>query len=853
MIVKGTFKDLFDVIPVMGVKDGCIISRRGDVTFCWEMSLAPGYSVTEAGYDEMVGSFETALKSLPPWTVLHRQDVYTRHSWKGSFGKGYLSDCFNSHFDGREYLVHRQYLYLTFSSKLSVLRSNGSTAAFGLRGGMQAWPDDASVDILSSKAKEFMAVVEGSGYLKGRMLSSAEIEGEGTEPGLIDRYLCLGHVDSVRDDIVIGPGKLEIGPRKVQGFKISNSEQFQGNSVSDVVTVTELSGEVSKVFLSFGSGIGSRLDCEHIVNQYIVMPDQQETLRELDKRRRKMVSMSKDAGNKVYSEQLENFLKMVKESTLMVCMTHMNLLAWSEEGGEEALRGMVSKAFSGMDIIAEKALFDLPSLYLAGCPGGAAELGKDNLMTQELRSMLCMGVNESYDDGMPGGRFLVSDRVRHIPVPIDIQLAAQKLHHIDNFNVFVLGPSGSGKSFFMNYFLRQCYDNGESVFMIDKGGSYRGLTDVVHELSGGSDGTYMSWDMDNPPSFNPFVGWKDWLDGKGRLRQDAPGIQAFLSAVKFLWSPRGGWAAASLAILERIVTDFLEKMLSEGKEAPLFDDFYHFLGEEVQPRIVPIYDDKGNIVRLPENPLVVAYNAVKVEEFDIAELLRALSSFSSEGAYSFFLNNPEPKDLISDRFTVIEVDKIAAGDKVFYSLCILFIMNTFEMKMSMMGGFKRFGLDEAWAAIDNPVFEPFILSLWKTARKFMTSAMVITQELDDIMKSQVLRGTIIVNSDTKVLLNQKKNEKRFNELASVMALTDHQKDVILSMGRAHDPKLPYYTDVYIGMLDCYGVYSIEESPQGVLAYESNVEKKKELFDLAKERGSMVAALDELANRKFKKK
>lgn len=851
MTVKGSRKDLYDVLPVMSVKDGCIVSRRGDVTFCWEVTLPPAYSITEAGYDETVHSFESAVKLLPAWTILHRQDVYLRNEWKGTFGKGFLSDSFNAHFDGRSYMTHRQFLFLTFAGKLSVLRSNSSTAGFGFPSNLFAFPKESDIDLMAAKAAEFITVVQGNGYMKARTLSTEEIEGLGSKPGLIEEYLSLGRCDNIRDDIYVEPGRLEIGDKSLLGFKISESEQFQGNSISNITKVGELSGETSSVYLSFASGIGSRLDCEHVVNQYVVIPDQQELLRDLDKRRRKMLSMSKDAGNNVNSKQLEDFLLKVRESTLLVCMSHMNLLAWCKKGEEEELRGDVSKAFAGMDIVGSRPLDDLFSLFLAGCPGGAAELGKDNYMTQELVSMLCMGINESYDDGMPGGQFLVTDRVRHIPVPIDIQLRAQALHHIDNFNVFLLGPSGSGKSFFMNYFLRQCYDNGEAVFMIDKGGSYRGLTGVIHELSGGKDGTYMTWDMDNPPSFNPFIGWEDWVDDRGRLRQDADGIQAFLSAIQFLWEPKGGWIAANFAILEKIVTEFIYMAKAKGMVHPVFDDFYQFVAKSIMPRIVPVLNDRGEVEKLPENPFIVAYNPVTPDQFDVAEMLRALSSFSADGTYAFFLNNPEPKDLVSDRFTVIEVDKIADGDKTFYSLCILFIMNTFNIKMRSTGGFKRFGLDEAWAAIMNPVFEPFILSLWKTARKFQTSAMVITQELDDILKSQVIRQSIIVNSDTKILLNQKKNEKKFDDLAAVLALTGHQRDVILSMGKAHDPKLPYYTDVYIGMLDCYGVYSIEESPEGVISYESDIVKKEKLMQLARERGSIVVAIEELAKSKKK--
>lgn len=841
METVGSKRDLYDMLPVMAVRDDAIISKRGEVTLGWELSLPVVYSVMEDGYDDIVNTFAAAARLLPQWTMIHRQDVFTYDEYRGTYDGRYLSDCFSEHFEGRRFLRHRQFLYLTMTTKASAMKANSQTAGFGIRFSA-GFPSKDEVRAFETKADEFISVLTSCEYIRARRLTQEELEGEGVEPGIIDGYLTFWQEEPMRSDYVIAPDRVRIFDKQMLGFKISEAEELPGE-VPDVLKVNE-AGSGYELFLSFGSPLGVRLDCEHVVNQYILMPSQAVVLQELDRKKKKMVSMMNSPENRVNAEQIQGFIDDVHRDGRTCCYSHMNVLAWCGEGEELDLKGKLSAALSSMGVVATQALCDLPSLFFAGVPGGACEIGKDNLMTQELTGMLCMGLNETFEQSVPGGLIQICDRMRNVPIRIDLQKLARSKGWIDNYNVFLLGPSGSGKSFFTNYFLQQCYDAGEHIFIIDVGDSYQGLCQIINETSGGKDGIYLSWDVEHPFSFNPFIGYQGWLDSNGHVKQDEGGVTFLISFLTTAWKPQEGWSSETMAVLEEIIGDFVRWALRERKGVlPIFDDFYQFLVREIMPRILPVRNERGEVVRMPERPYLVGDSPVKPEEFDIARFVRSLASYSLKGSYSFLLNERNPKDLFSSRFTVFEVFKLSEGNALFYSLCVLCIMNAFDLKMRGASGFKRMCVDEAWKAIANETMAPYLKGLWKTARKYQTSAMVITQELDDIISSDVIKEAILMNSDIKVLLNQSKNANRFGQLSSLMGLGEHQKNLILSMGHGHNPDY-FYTDVYIGLNNRYGVYAVEASRQQALAFESDKVKKAPLLERAAEVGSIREAIDE---------
>ena len=548
-----------------------------------------------------------------------------------------------------------------------------------------------------------------------------------------------------------------------------------------------------------------------------------------------MVSMSRNAENKNNAEQLEAYIDQVHKEKLITVKTHTNILVWDSHDNLQQVKGRVSAALAGIGISCVQDIYDTPVLWYASFPGAACEIGSENLMLMELGSALCLGINESYEKGLSGGLLKLCDRTRNIPLEVDIQKKAHEAGLIDNYNAFILGGSGTGKSFFTNFFVRSCYDAGETVFIIDVGDSYEGLCSVIREESGGKDGIYHTWDMNNPLSFDAFLGFEQWTDLSGTLRQDSDGLNFLLSFLQTLWSPQGGWSADTSNILKQMIRDF--RIAWNKSERPVFDDLRNFLIEVIMPKME---SDDGYLC---------GEIRVVSSRFDISGFVLAMGDYASGGAFGFLLNDRNPKDLFSSRFTVFEVEKLAAvNDSKFYSLCILCIMNSFNAKMRSQDGMKVMVIEEAWKAIANETMAPYLTGLWKTARKYSTSAVVVTQQITDIMSSSVINDTILQNSSVRILLDQSNNLNNFDQIKTLLGLSDHQKAMVLSMNRSNNPRYRY-REVFIALGDrrC-GVYATEVSPQEAVAYESSKEKKKPFLELQQKIGC-IAAIRELTQEK----
>ena len=268
----------------------------------------------------------------------------------------------------------------------------------------------------------------------------------------------------------------------------------------------------------------------------------------------------------------------------------------------------------------------------------------------------------------------------------------------------------------------------------------------------------------------------------------------------------------------------------------VMNDFYDFLTTKVVNEIVKERYPVGNLMVGPDR-------------FDIVAFGLALQPYTKNGCYSFLLNSDKPADLFNSRFTVFEVDQLSQADPKFYSLCILCIMNAFDVKMRGLQGTKVMIIEEAWKAIANETMAPYLAGLWKTARKFRTSAVVVTQQISDIMSSSIIRDTILKNSDIKILLDQSASQNRFTEIGDLLGLSPHDRDLVLSINRANDPTLRY-KEVFITLGDKYsGVYAVEVSPQQALAFESDKQKKAPMLKLSQQRGSIIKAIREITQQK----
>ena len=698
-----------------------------------------------------------------------------------------------------------------------------------------------------ARSEEFIAVVTAGGAISARRLTDLDLAGEDGRGGLIEEVMTLG--TGMLSDVALTPESVRVNDEGTVTFIISDSDCVP-SGLSSVRRVDQMSTSCSEVDLSLASPVGLMLlNHPHICNLYIVKPSQQTVLSDLGKRTRHMRQFSTDGANADNADGNDAFVSEANSGSLCAVYAHCNVICWGRDEKERLkIRSDVSAALSSMGVDAVRDIHSAPVIWYSSLPGAGCEIGRDHLMLTELKAALALAQYESFDRGMERGAIRLTDRLRHIPLVLDVQKEAERANLVGNYNIFLDGASGTGKSFTTASILYGMYTYGEHVFIIDVGGSYEQVCSVVREESGGRDGIYNRWDREHPFSFCPFMGCGNWRDADGNPRRDDPSLNFLISMLMTLGTDRDkGIILGDFeeSVIVGLVMEFLEWWTGLGHgTVPLFDDFVGWTRE----RLIYGPGEEDDTLRGTMRPFMTR-SGVRVDEttFRGTMFVEALASYALDGQFGFLLNSPEPKDLFGSRFTVFDVGELSSvSNPKFYSLCVLCIVNAFDLKMRSrdIEGYKVMAIDEAWKAISNETMAPYLRELWKTARKMSTSAMVITQELDDILTSDVIRETILQNSDIKILMSQDGNRNTFEKVSGPLGLTRTDVNLVLSMAGKESRS----RDVFIKWGSARsGVYTVEACPEQLWAFESNLQKKEPLLRAARVTGSMLSAIRMMAD------
>jgi len=799
--------DIRDNFPVMNGGDGVILSKRGDICVGWELVLPPAFRCNEAAYDSLVASLAAAIQLLPDYTIVHKQDVFMRKRYASEQVSGFLEQAYEEHFDGREYLDHKCRLWLSFSSKKNV--RGGASGLLGLGGA--GLPSASQIGRMVTAAEQFESMLSGNNLLSMRRLSEEDIFG-GEKPGILQDYLNFtdGGAD-VLSDIQVAHDRICAGGKEIVCHLFADLDQLPGE-VSSCKRNRELSTENSAVMLSYLNDIGQNLDCEHIVNWFCVKEPLKDIHGALDSKRRQMQSMSaRNAENRKYAEEINDYLETAATEQMSTVRCHINVFSTDENA--------TTTAISKLGITPVRDTANAPAQFWTSIPGNESGLAFSEYMTMEMQSSLCLGIYDGFDTGISGGVLKMSDRIRLVPQRFDIQELALDMGLIENYNVFLLGPSGSGKSFFMNKYLRACYMAGAHDFLIDQGDSYRALCHIIKEESGGKDGTYYTFEKGKPISFNPFRNVKRFSQA------DSEAMNFLFTLMVTLWkNGKVDISSSAEKYVRESITQFLQQWPDD--KDPVFNDYFEYVRD--------VFGD-----------LLAADEAGK-EYFDLKDYLISLEQFYKGGPYDYLLNSYESVNILEDRFVVFEIDHIK-GDPVIYPITTLVIMDAFMEKMTSISGFKVMCIEEAWKAIMGTQMATYMLELWKTARKHRTSAMVVTQELKDITSSPIIKDSIVENSGVKILLDQSKYLNKFEELAGALSLSEDDKSMILSLNRY---KRGSGREVFFNLGNKKSfVMRLEVSPEERWAFSSQKRDKERLVAMVERSGgSYIKAIRKLVKK-----
>ncbi len=630
---------------------------------------------------------------------------------------------------------------------------------------------------------------------------------------------------AVLQDICLKPGRMRIGDKRLCLHTLSDTEDLPGKLSTDM-RYERMSTDRSDCRLSFAAPVGLLLSCNHIYSQYVFIDNAQEILQMMEKNSRNMLSLSRySRSNAVNQEWTEMYLDEAHTKGVLPVRCHCNVIAWAEDAEEfRRIRNDTGSQLAMMECTPRYNTVDTPVLYWAGIPGNAGDFPAEESFYTFLEQAVCLFAGETNYRSSPSPFGIrMADRQNGIPVHVDISDLPMKRGIITNRNKFILGPSGSGKSFFTNHLVRNYYEQGAHILLVDTGNSYQGLCRMIHDRTRGGDGIYITYEEDNPISFNPFYTDSGQFDVEKR--------ESIKTLILTLWKREDEAPKRSEEVaLSGAVNAYIRKITGNREARPDFNGFYEFVD--------------GDYRRM------IAEKKVREKDFDIDGFLNVLEPFYKGGDYDFLLNSDRELDLTNRRFIVFELDNIS-GNKVLLPVVTLIIMETFIAKMRRLKGIRKVILiEECWKALMSANMSGYIQYLFKTVRKYFGEAVVVTQEVDDIISSPIVKEAIINNSDCKILLDQRKYMNKFEHIQRLLGLTEKEKSQILSINQANHPGR-FYREVWIGLGGTRSaVYATEVSAEEYFTFTTEESEKLEVQRLAEELdGNLELAIRRMAERK----
>lgn len=887
-----TFKDIyFSIEDVDGV--GVLYTKTGEYSAILKMeNPVQKYSADTDCYYDFTNLMTAVVQTLGEGYALHKQDVFVRKSFDGralqvSDSGKFLSNAYFRFFNGRPYIEGCTYLVITQESKKSALLSYDN-----------------------SKWRDFLVKIRKvADQLHDGGIKSAEFLNVQQAREYADRFFALNFRDAhfSMSNFKVDSEAIHMGTRHCKVYSLLDVDSvglpgvlrpYVDMTVNNAVMPVDLMSEIDHI-----------PDVDTVVyNQVIFLPNQKRELALLDKKKNRHASIP-NPSNQMAVEDIKQVQEVIAREGKQLVYAHYNLIvAMDAQKDMQKVTNHLENIFSRQGIHISKRAYNQLELFVASFPGNVYRLSQDYdrfLTLSDAALCLMYKERQTHGDDTPV-KCYYTDR-QGVPMPIDTTGKEGKIKYTNNSNFFVLGPSGSGKSFFMNTVVRQYYEQNTDVVIVDTGDSYEGLCSYFG-------GTYISYSKEKPISMNPFkVTETEYLQNFGEKKN-------FLMSLIFLIF-KGSQQPTKIEqyIIERTIIEYYREFFTpfegfseeEKKElhqtlviAAKSNGEYEKYEEELQARngtgsydvteeerakyernsrlsekLQAVVDDaastegeknaaRNQLQRLtPE--IVEGKFLEKIEreiakreqqrkslrvrelsfnsyyefarqripqiihedsiQFPINDFAAILKPFYRGGALEYTLNNDMDGSLFDEQFIVFEIDKVK-DDPVLFPIIVLIIMDVFTQKMRIKNKVRKcLVIEEAWKAIATPVMAEYIKYLYKTARKHWAMVGVVTQEIQDITSSPIVKEAIINNSDVFMLLDQSKFKDKFDDIKATLALTDIDCKKIFTINRLDNKvgRSPF-KEVFIKRGTEGDVFGIEEPRECYMSYTTEKAEKEAL-------------------------
>jgi conjugation system TraG family ATPase len=759
-------------LPYIGVDksgpDQLLIGSDGSLSIIIRLdNPVVRYSASPVVYEEFHQLINNIVKVLGDGYILQKQDIISQNTYPCKPADEYLQGKYNAHFAGRDYLSIETYLTITRPVKKSAFYVYDAKTLAAFRGAIAKVTD----------------ILDASGTAP-KILQ---------EPAINELMMRLLAMDFKSETIALNNYQptdtgINMGDRVIRSISLVNTDAI--DLPQEVGTYIELNEkDTLKGFpIDFMSFLFKVPDFEVLVfNQVIEIPGQSMTLKKLELKKKRHSGIP-DPANQLCVEDIDLLLNDVARENQLLVNAHFNILLVCEKDKLQKASNFIESALFSLGIIASKNVYNQLELFRTALPGNAVELKEYDWFLTTCDAAICFFLKERMPKDEPSD-FLIrfTDR-QGIPVGIDPADLPMRTNRINNRNKFVLGPSGSGKSFFMNALIEQYMLYNMDMVIVDTGHSYSGLCAYYK-------GKYITYTDKQPITMNPF-----------RITEEEYNIEKkdfLVTLISVAWKgPEGSFSPVERDVIANVLSAYFVEAFSASSLLN-FNSFYEFA-----------------IIKIPQ---------IKTEEripFDFDEFRYVLKKFYKGGEFETILNKEADKSLFSERFIVFEIDSIKEH-KILFPLVTLIIMDVFIQKMRYRGNQRKcLIVEEAWKAIASPLMAGYLLYLYKTVRKFWGEAIVVTQELGDIIGNAVVKDSIINNSDTICLLDQTKFKDNYKEIAALLSINETERRKIFTINQLDNQNgRGRFKEVYIRRGSTGEVYGVEVALEQYLTYTTEKPEK----------------------------
>lgn len=822
---KHIFQNIyFSVEDTDGV--GVLYTKTGEYSAVLKIeNPVQKYSADIDSYYDFTHLFSALAQTLGEGYALHKQDIFVRKQFANEpeHNQEFLSASYFRYFNGRPYTDSLCYLTITQEAKKSRLFSYDS----------KKWRD------FLVKIYKVRDLLRDSG-VQVKFLNKAEAS------EYVDRYFAMNFKDRTvsMTNVKSDDETVSMGDKRCKVYSLVDVDCAALPSLIRPYTNIEVNNTEMPVDLV--SVVDNIPNAETVVyNQIIFLPSQKRELALLDKKKNRHASIP-NPSNQMAVEDIKQVQDVIARESKLLVYTHFNMVVGVPADTDlQKCTNHLENAFGRMGIHISKRAYNQLELFVSSFPGNCYSLNEeyDRFLTLSDAAVCLMYKERVQHSEETPIKIYYTDR-QGVPVAIDITGKEGKNKLTDNSNFFCLGPSGSGKSFHMNSVVRQLHEQGTDVVMVDTGNSYEGLCEYFG-------GKYISYTEERPITMNPF-----------RINREEMNVEktGFLkNLVLLIWKGTQGTVTKTEdRLIEHVITEYYDAYFNgfEGftpqqredlRKSLVIDDRNssekrHESERERAVRIEGIIDEiEGRRKELKVEELsfnsFYEYSVQRIPDIceenritgiDLSTYRYMMKDFYLGGNHEKTLNENMDSSLFDETFVVFEIDSIK-DDPLLFPLVTLIIMDVFLQKMRIKKNRKVLVIEEAWKAIASPLMAEYIKFMYKTARKFWASVGVVTQEIQDIIGSEIVKEAIINNSDVVMLLDQSKFKERFDTIKTILGLTDVDCKKIFTINRLENKEgRSFFREVFIRRGTTSGVYGVEEPRECYMTYTTERAEKEAL-------------------------